>query len=397
MTTGYRYGIRQRPPMLARQLTSPLPERLGQMLANAAAGVSEPFRGITTTGSVVPGLFSLQRTGVSTRPIKDAATAFLASLSGEQRAAATFAVDSDAWRRWNNTHIFLMRHGALLEELTPAQRDAAFGVLRASLSDRGFETARDIMRLNETLAEVTGSRLEYGEWLYWLSILGTPAADQPWGWQIDGHHLVINCFILGDQVVMTPTFMGSEPVYAESGKYAGTRVLAAEEQNGLEFIQSLSPEQRARARPLERSHPVDGRLQAGAFVDNIQIGYEGISAAELRPGQRELLLRLIETYVGHMRSGHDEVKMAEVRQHLDATRLAWVGGAEADSVFYYRVHSPVVLIEFDHQRGIAFENDEPSRNHIHTVVRTPNGNDYGKDLLRQHYERHHAGQRPGGD
>jgi hypothetical protein len=25
------------------------------------------------------------------------------------------------------------------------------------------------------------------------------------------------------------------------------------------------------------------------------------------------------------------------------------------------------------------------RTHIHTVVRTPNGNDYGKDLLRQHY------------
>ena len=27
----------------------------------------------------------------------------------------------------------------------------------------------------------------------------------------------------------------------------------------------------------------------------------------------------------------------------------------------------------------------PIRQHIHAVVRTPNGNDYGKDLLRQHY------------
>ena len=54
------------------------------------------------------------------------------------------------------------------------------------------------------------------------------------------------------------------------------------------------------------------------------------------------------------------------------------------SPFYYRVHSPVILIEFDHQRGIALDNDEPSRQHIHTVVRTPNGNDYGIDLLRQH-------------
>lgn len=44
------------------------------------------------------------------------------------------------------------------------------------------------------------------------------------------------------------------------------------------------------------------------------------------------------------------------------------------------------LFTIDHQRGIALDNDEPSRNHIHTVVRTPNGNDYGRDLLRQHHE-----------
>jgi hypothetical protein len=63
-----------------------------------------------------------------------------------------------------------------------------------------------------------------------------------------------------------------------------------------------------------------------------------------------------------------------------------MGACEEDSVFYYRVHSPVLLIEFDHQRGVALDNDEPSRQHIHSVVRTPNGNDYGKDLLRQHHE-----------
>jgi len=45
-------------------------------------------------------------------------------------------------------------------------------------------------------------------------------------------------------------------------------------------------------------------------------------------------------------------------------------------------------IEFDHQPGVVFDNTEPSLNHIHTLVRTPNGNDYGRDLLRAHYERH---------
>jgi hypothetical protein len=81
--------------------------------------------------------------------------------------------------------------------------------------------------------------------------------------------------------------------------------------------------------------------------------------------------------------------MSEVRQHLDRTYFAWAGETAPDSVYYYRVHSPVVLIEFDHQRGVAFDNDTPSRQHIHTIVRTPNGNDYGMDLLAQHYALHH--------
>ena len=84
------------------------------------------------------------------------------------------------------------------------------------------------------------------------------------------------------------------------------------------------------------------------------------------------------------------MKLNEVRDHLDATYFAWVGGAKDDSVFYYRIHSPVVLIEFDHQGRVApFRSREPTRDHVHAVIRTPNGNDYGKDLLRQHYEAHH--------
>ena len=94
-----------------------------------------------------------------------------------------------------------------------------------------------------------------------------------------------------------------------------------------------------------------------------------------------------------MDDGHARVKMEEVRQHLDDTWFAWIGGTEPDSVFYYRIHSPVILIEFDHQRPanlrhLAATRTLPTREHIHAVVRTPNGNDYGKDLLRQHYTQH---------
>jgi hypothetical protein len=94
-----------------------------------------------------------------------------------------------------------------------------------------------------------------------------------------------------------------------------------------------------------------------------------------------------------MDDGHAKVKLSEVRQHIENTWFAWIGGTEPTSVFYYRIQSPVILIEFDHQlpinlRHLASDPRAVNREHIHTVMRTPNGNDYGKDLLRQHYEQH---------
>ena len=98
----------------------------------------------------------------------------------------------------------------------------------------------------------------------------------------------------------------------------------------------------------------------------------------------------MKEYVGTMNDGHAAVKMDEVKRHLDRTFLAWIGGTSEDSVFYYRIHSPVILIEFDHERRVApFRSNKPTKDHIHAVMRTPNGNDYGKDLLRQHIEQHH--------
>jgi hypothetical protein len=113
----------------------------------------------------------------------------------------------------------------------------------------------------------------------------------------------------------------------------------------------------------------------------------------LTAAQREQLVKLAALYIDNLDEGHAKVKVAEVRQHLDRTYFAWIGGTEADSVYYYRIHSPVILIEFDHQlptnlRQLSATPNVPTRDHIHTVVRTPNGNDYGKDLLRLHYAQH---------
>jgi Protein of unknown function (DUF3500) len=356
------------------------------------AAAAEPFKGITTNGAVIPDIFTLQQTGVSTKLIREAAEAFLASLSADQCARTLFPVDTDQWRRWSNIHPTLLRHGMALFEMSDRQRDCAFSLLRESLSRRGFEETLDLMHLNETVLELTGRLDEYGEDLYWLSIMGTPSVTQPWGWQWDGHHLIINYFILGDQVVATPTFLGAEPVHAVSGKYAGVRAFKGDEDRGLALFHALSESQRVKTVIAPETFGEDFTT---AFRDNLVLDYQGIRAGELSTAQHDLLLGLMEYHVGRMRDGHAQVKMDEVKRHLNDTYFCWMGGGSDDGVFYYRVQSPVIIVEFDHQRGIAFrERTKPYKDHIHVIVRTPNGNDYGKDLLRLHYQQgHHASAR----
>ncbi|MGD8329148.1 MAG: DUF3500 domain-containing protein [Acidobacteriota bacterium] len=360
------------------------PQRGGGRGGEAQA-LAEPFVGVTTDGNPVGGLYRIETTGVSTAPVRAAAEAFLATLTEEQRAMTQYPVDDDEWRKWQNVHRY-DRQGMSRRAMNDAQNQAAFGLLQASLSATGYRKARDIMTLNGVLADLVDNHEEYGEDLYFFTVMGEPSDTDPWGWQLDGHHLVINYFVLGDQVVMTPTFMGSEPVAAESGPHAGLRVFGPEETRGLAMIRALSPEQQAAA--IVSQEPI-GQVLTAAFRDNYELRYEGLRASEMDAVQRQTLLNLVREYVGNMDDGHAALRMAEIEEHLDDTWFVWMGGTGNDSVFYYRVHSPVVLLEFDHQGGIALNRGQGmSRNHVHTVIRTPNGNDYGKNLLRQHYEQY---------
>jgi len=382
-------GLRKRPPFSERRPMDWLPDRLVAMREDALAAARQPFTGITADGHPLRGLFPLSATGISTESITGAAATYLASLRDDQRAVGQLAIDAAEWMTWSNISPFVMRHGLLLEDLSDGQRAAALALLEASLSATGYQAARDVMRLNYSIGELTGAWDEYGEFVYFLTIFGTPSSVDPWGWQLDGHHCNLNCFVLGDQLVLSPAFLGSEPVYAESGKYTATRVFELEERLGLQAMRALNETQRAVATLDSRFLGNAGHIQGGAQRDNIQLPYSGVCYADLSSEQQSRLLDLIRVYTSRMRPGHEQVKLAEVVHHLPDTYFAWYGGIQDTSVFYYRVHSPVLLIEFDHQAGVAFDNDTPARSHIHTVVRTPNGNDYGKDLLRQHYAHHH--------
>ena len=189
---------------------------------------------------------------------------------------------------------------------------------------------------------------------------------------------------------MTPHFLGSEPVRAPSGKYKGLEILQQEQNDGLGMLLALPDAHRHKA-VLNFSKTGNNNL-AEAFKDNIVFDYAGVRAGELDNPMQRRLAELVHLYVSNMDEGHAKVKMDEVTRHLDNTWFAWIGGSAPESVFYYRVHSPVILIEFDHQRPVFLKNvphpELPYQQHIHCVVRTPNGNDYGKDLLRQHYLAH---------
>jgi hypothetical protein len=180
-------------------------------------------------------------------------------------------------------------------------------------------------------------------------------------------------------------------VIATSGKYKGVAILQDEQNQGLKFLEGLEEPARKKA-VLNFSKEGNNNLTE-AFKDNIVLDYAGVRVPDLPSGQHAKLLDLAELYIGNMDTGHAKVKMAEVKKHLNETWFAWIGGTGKESVFYYRIHSPVVLIEFDHQRPanlarFAADRNQVTRQHIHCVVRTPNGNDYGKDLLREHYQKH---------
>jgi hypothetical protein len=360
-------------------------------LAAEKQGLAEPFKGVTADGKVVADLYTLESTGVSTEPVKKAADAFLAALTAAQRQKTTFPLDDDEWRKWMNQH-FYMRQGVSFQELSPSQRESGLALLKAGLSARGLKQTRDIMRLNETLGELNDNDFaQYGEWKYHLTVMGKPSATEPWGWQLDGHHAIINYFVLGDQVVMTPFFAGSEPVIAPSGKYKGTSVLQDEQNRGLALVTTFDDAQRRKA--ILSTDKTRNNNLTEAWKDNAVVPVAGIRAAELSDRQRRQLVDLIALYVGNMDDGHARIRMSEIERHLPITTFAWIGKTEPSSVFYYRIQSPVLLIEFDHQtpanlRQLAANPNVPNHEHIHVVVRTPNGNDYGKDLLRQHYAQH---------
>src|SRR5262245_26732290 len=181
------------------------------------------------------------------REAASAAQAFLASLPEPLRKSASFPLDSPERRTW----YFVPRErvGVSMLQLDNAQSELLGPLLASALSDEGLLKARDvikhenILRRLETEAGVANaSRRDPG--LYYTSVFGTPAANAPWAWRFEGHHLSINVTQLpGQPPIVAPVFIGANPARVPSGAQAGMRMLAAEEDLGRELITML-PEAR---------------------------------------------------------------------------------------------------------------------------------------------------------
>src|SRR4051794_26009669 len=183
--------------------------RAQELLGGWAELAKAPFTGITTDGQVMPKLFSLRPCDAPTAAMVAAAHAVLGCVSPEERATLSLSVQSNLWREWQNTELYVESYGLRLDEVSDSVRESVMEVLRASLSAKGFEAARAVMRLNRFLGDLVGSPAVLGEWSYTFCLLGAPSHSEPWGWQLFGHHLTLSCFVLGRQMVLSPSFLGN--------------------------------------------------------------------------------------------------------------------------------------------------------------------------------------------
>lgn len=351
----------------------------------------EPFKGVTNDGKVRPDLFTLQDDGIPIDTIVSAADTLLSQLSPQQLAVTNYHIDSPEWRSWSNPEFLLSDKGIRLDELSPTVRAAALAVLEATLSPEGYQKALGAMRINGFLGELVKSPRVCNEFSYNLVLFGAPSSSSPWGFSFYGHHLCLNVLLIGRQVVISPWFTGAEPNEIDGGPYAGTRILQNEEKLGLRLMQSLPAEKRAKAQiyellkdpamPKGRWNHDDQRHLCGAYRDNRVVPYEGVLVgSDMDETQRWLVTKILEEYLLYLPAKARELRLKQIESWYHETYFCWIGGYGDDDAFYYRIQSPVVIVEFDHHSGVFLTNKEPAKFHIHTLLRMPNGGDYGMAL-----------------
>lgn len=305
-----------------------------------------------------------------------AASAWLQSLSGEQRNVASKELKNPNREDWH--YVPKAREGLPFAQMDDHQRQLARALLASGLSQHGLLQAEAVIALEQVLRAIEHSD-HRDETLYYFTVFGEPSAKGPWGWRVEGHHLSVNFTIVDGRVSATPNFVGANPAQVAPGApQAGKRALAEEEDDGRAFVHSLDEKQRGQA-IVSRSAPGDILTRNEHQAKPPKPA--GLGYAEMTSAQQERFRELVALYAGRLRP---EVAAAELQKIADAgwekLSFAWAGGIEPGEGHYYRIQGPAFVIEYDNTQNHA--------NHIHTVWRVFDG-DFGRDLLQEHYRESH--------
>jgi len=307
------------------------------------------------------------------------AAAFLATLTAEQRRAARFAIDSPERVDWH--YVPRARRGIALRSMDARQRAAAHALLRAALSDAGYRKATGIFALESVLRRIETFSFNRDPDNYAWTVFGAPEdASGPWGFRVEGHHLSLNfAFAAGGEAV-TPSFLGANPARVPSGPLEGQRVLGAQEDLARELVRGFAPAHRAQAVIGARSL---GDIVTGPGRGDALRTPAGLAIGEMDAPHRSLAERLIDEFLGNLRTELAEAQRARVRDAgLETVHFAWAGPLEPGRAHYFRLHGPRLLIEHDNTQNDA--------NHVHSVWRDP-ARDFGLDVLAEHYKSGHHG------
>lgn len=318
--------------------------------------------------------FGFQRADSPGGQMKTSADSFLGTLDDDQRGVAVVPYDAPKRVDW---HFIPMdsRKGLVIKEMNTAQRTSALRLLRAALSEVGYDKASKIMALEDVLQQLEGEgrRWPRDSQLYYVTLFGTPSDSDPWGLSFEGHHLSLN-FVCRDGKVVdsTPQFMGANPAIIQEdvqgmlGK--GTRVLRDEEQLAFDLVNSLT-ENQAEVAMIADEAPADIRFAGDAQVPDGKP--EGIPFTRLNADQKELLRRLVFTYTDSVAGPVANERRTLIDEHgWDQIHFGWSGAKKPGIGHYYRVQGKGFLIEFVNTQSDPSGNPA---NHIHSVFRDLTG------------------------
>lgn len=307
----------------------------------------------------------------------------LSELTEDQKMLACVEFSDPVRFNWHYTP--RARKGLTLKNMTETQRKVAMDLIRLVLSKEGYVKSQQIIDLENALRLIEKRPVNdtYRDpENYAFLFYGLPGKD-PWGWRFEGHHLSLHFTVVDGVVAFTPGFMGSNPakVLADIPQ-KGLRILAEEQDVAFELLNSFNEDQLQKA-ILDVKAPNDILTTNTQKVDLRLM--EGISMKELTTKQKNIFKKLIQIYLQryHVTLKQQQWKTLE-KMGLDQIHFAWLGDNSPligeGHGHYYRIHGPTILIEFD--------NTQNGGNHIHAVVRDLT-NDFGEDLLREHYAKHH--------